>query len=145
MKTTVKDTAPSAERASKIPWWVGTVVIAGAFLSGMGALLALMNPGSLTSPGDQINHAVHIYAGYMASRNLVLACVLVAFLAMRARQSLATTMMIMGFIQVVDACIDCTEARWQLVPLVLLIGAAFLAGSVRLSRTRPPDSLPPLT
>ncbi len=41
-----------------------------------GGVIALVNPAMLASPHDQINGAIHIYAGYLASRNLCIAAVL---------------------------------------------------------------------
>jgi hypothetical protein len=58
---------------SSIPWWIRLVVPLGAILMATGAILALANPAMLVSPGDEINGAVPIYAGYLASRNIAIA------------------------------------------------------------------------
>lgn len=98
-----------------------------------GALLALLHPALLVSPHDEINAAVHIYAGYLASRNLGLAIMLLAAMSLRAKGTLNTLMLLSAFIQLLDAGIDCVEGRWVIVPGVVLIGLLFFVGSARLS------------
>ena len=53
------------------------VVLIGALLMAAGGIIALVNPAMLvSSTRTQINGAVHIYAGYLASRNLCIAALL---------------------------------------------------------------------
>jgi hypothetical protein len=98
-----------------------------------GALMALLHPALLVSPHDEINGAVHIYAGYFASRNLGLAIMLLAAMSLRARGTLNALMLLTAIIQFLDAGIDCVEGRWVIVPGVVLIGLLFFVGSARLS------------
>jgi hypothetical protein len=126
------NSAPSAPRDS-IVWWVQAVATLGALLNATGALIALINPALLVSPPAQISDAVHIYAGYMASRNLALALLLVALVAMRASRALGNLMALVGLIQLIDACIDCVEGRWPIVPGVLVFGVLFLICAARLA------------
>jgi hypothetical protein len=121
-----------------LPWWVRTVAVAGALLMGLGGVIALVHPAMLVSPQDQvlssqgqINEAVRIYAGYMASRNLVLAALVVGLLGVGARRPLAQWMMVVGFVQLVDACLDAVAGRWAVLPGVLVLGVVFLAASAR--------------
>ena len=72
-------------KVATIPWWVGAVVVLGAALMAMGAVIALVHPAMLVSPGDEINSAAHIYAGYLVSRNLIVAVFLLLALGLRAR------------------------------------------------------------
>jgi hypothetical protein len=116
-----------------IAWWVRLVVILAALLTAVGAIIALVNPIILASPQDQINGAVHIYAGYMAARNLAIAFALVALLAMGARRALGYLMLLVGLIQFLDGCIDAFEARWAIAPGVLILALIFFASGVRLS------------
>ena len=116
-----------------IPSWVRIVVVIGALLMATGAVIAMVNPAMLVSPGEQINGAVHIYAGYLASRNLCLALMLLALVAIRANAALSNLMVLTAFIQVVDAGIDCAEGRWPIVPGVLVFGLVFFLGAARLS------------
>ncbi|HEY1800634.1 MAG TPA: hypothetical protein VGG46_06830 [Terriglobales bacterium] len=116
-----------------IAWWLYIAVMLGALLMAAGAVIALVHPAILVSPHDQINGAVHIYAGYLASRNLVLAILLVVLLSLRARGALSNLMVIVALIQLVDACIDCGEGRWAVVPGVLILGLIFFIGAFRLS------------
>jgi hypothetical protein len=99
-----------------------------------GALIALLHPVLLVSPHDEINGAVHIYAGYLASRNLGLAIMLVAAMSLRATGMLNTLMLLTAFTQLLDAGIDCLEGRWVVIPGVVLIGLLFFVGAARLSR-----------
>jgi hypothetical protein len=98
-----------------------------------GGLMALVQPARLVSPHDEINGAVHIYAGYFASRALVLAIMLMAALGMRARAMLNSLMLLTAFVQVLDAIIDCVEGRWMVLPGVVIVGLMFFVGSARLS------------
>jgi hypothetical protein len=120
-------------RAEMIPWWVGLIVILGAAMTAMGAVIALVHPAMLVSAHDEINGAVHIYAGYLAARNLALAFMLLALLILGARRALGNLMVLVGLIQLLDTCMDVVEGRWAVVPGVLVFGIVFLVGAVRLS------------
>ena len=127
-------THSSLSGSGALPWWLRTIVLVGAILMATGALIALLHPVMLVSPHDEINGAVHVYAGYFASRNLGLAIMLVAAMTLRARGMLSTLMLLTAFIQLLDAGIDCLEGRWVVVPGVVLIGLMFSVGAARLSR-----------
>jgi hypothetical protein len=116
------------------PWWLVATVILGAFLLSAGALIALVRPAMLVSPQAQINGAVHVYAGYLVSRNLALAAMLLATLSMRARGALGTLMVLTACIQFLDAGIDAMEGRWSLVPGVLVLAVVFSIAAAWLSR-----------
>jgi hypothetical protein len=118
---------------SRIPWVLRLIVILGALLNAMGAAIALTNPAMLVSPQDPINGAVHIYAGYLAARNLALALVLVALLALGARRALGNLMAFAGLIQLLDAGMDLAEKRWAVMPGVLVLGVVFLVAAAYLS------------
>src|SRR5664279_780262 len=72
--------APRRNQTAAIPTWVSLVVLVGALLTAIGAVIALVNPAMLAAPHIEINGAVHIYAGYLAARNFALAFMLVALL-----------------------------------------------------------------
>jgi len=116
-----------------IPWWLCAIVAAGAVLMVVGAVLALVRPGMLASPHDEINGAVHIYAGYVASRNLAIGLLLLAALSLRIRGALSSLMVLFAFIQFIDVGIDCLEGRWAIIPAILILGLAFLFGSSRVA------------
>ena len=122
----------TANRDRPIPWWVALVVILGAVLTAMGAVIALVSPAMLVSPHDQINGVVHIYAGYMASRNIAMALMLIAMLGLGARRALNNLMVLVGFIQLLDAFMDVFEARWTVAPGVLIFGVVFLIAAAKL-------------
>jgi hypothetical protein len=115
------------------PWWVRTVVILGALLMLMGAAIALLKPTMLLSPNDQINAAVHVYAGYLVSRNAALAIFLLTALFLRARGILNTLMLLTAVIQILDAVLDALEGRWPIVPGVLIFGALYFIAAAKLS------------
>lgn len=98
-----------------------------------GGVIALVHPAMLVSPQAEITEPVRVYAGYLASRNLVLATMLLAMLALGARRALSYLMVLTGFIQVADACIDCVEGRWAVVPGVVVFGLVFFWGATRLA------------
>lgn len=116
-----------------ITFWPGLVVILGAILTAMGAVIALVHPAMLASPHDEINGAVRIYAGYMAARNIGLAFALIALLSIGAKRALSNLLVLVGLIQLLDAVFDVMEARWTVAPGVLIFGVVFLVTSVRLS------------
>jgi len=115
-----------------IPWWLVLIVIFGALLTAMGALIALVHPEMLVSPLDEINGAVHIYAGYLAARNLAIAIMLIALLFLGARRALANLMVLVGFIQLLDVCMDIAEGRGTVAAgvfgVIFLVSAGHLTG-----------------
>lgn len=115
------------------PWWLQTIVLVGALLMAAGALIALLNPAMLVSPRDDINSAVHIYAGYLFSRNAALAILLVASMLFRSKGTLNTLILLTAFIQLLDAAVDCMEGRWVIVPGIVVFGLLFLFASARLT------------
>ena len=116
-----------------LPKWLPLIVVPGALLLGAGAIIALVNPAMLASPGIDINGAVHVYAGYLVARNLALALLLLVTLSMGARRSLSTLMVLTAVIQLFDAGMDMVEHRWSLIPGVLIFAALFLFGATRLT------------
>jgi hypothetical protein len=128
-------TEAGIKKPTNIPLWVSVLVIAGALLTAMGAVIALVRPAMLVSPQDKINGAVHVYAGYLAARNLALALMLAGLLAIGARRALGNVMALVALVQLLDGCIDCAEGRWTIVPVVLLLGVLFSIGAARLAGT----------
>jgi hypothetical protein len=116
------------------PWWLVVTVVLGASLLTAGGLIALVRPAMLVSPQDQINGAVHVYAGYLVSRNLALAVMLLITLTMRARGALGILMVLTACIQFLDAGMDALEGRWSLVPGVLVLAIVFSIAGAWLSR-----------
>jgi hypothetical protein len=120
-------------RKAALPWWLSTSVILGALLMAAGATIALIRPAMLVAPGAEINAATRVYAGYLVSRNLALALMLLAMLAVRARGVLSSLMVLTAFIQLFDAAMDAMEGRWPIVPGVLVFAIVFFLGAARLS------------
>ena len=116
-----------------LPKWLPLIVVPGALLLAAGAIVALVNPAMLASPGIAINGAVHVYAGYLVARNLALALLLLVTLSMGARRSLSTLMVLTAIIQLFDAGMDIVEGRWPLIPGVLIFAALFLFGAARIT------------
>jgi hypothetical protein len=119
--------------ATPLPRWLVAIVIVGSILMIAGGLIALFRPEMLLSPHQQITDAVHVYAGYLVSRNLALGLMLLAALSLRARGPLSTLMVVYGSIQFLDAVTDCVEGRWAIIPGVVLLGVLFLIGAARVS------------
>jgi len=127
------DAGTALAQTPEIPWWIRIVVCLGALLLAAGAGIALVHPAMMVDPQDAINGAVHIYAGYLASRNLALAVMLVALLLLSAKRALGNLMVLVALVQLLDAGIDFAERRWQIVPGVLVIGIVFVVAAARLS------------
>lgn len=117
-----------------LPLWVIAIVLAGALLMATGGLIALFKPAMLVSAGDAISGAVKIYAGYLVSRNLAMAAMLLAALGLRDRRALSVLMVLVALIQVFDTVMDVVEGRWPLVPGVLVFAIVFLAGAARIAQ-----------
>jgi hypothetical protein len=137
MLPSVKSNDPAAAAAiaatavSDISLWVKGVALLGSVLLGAGAAIAYANPGMLLSPHAQVSEGVRIYAGYLVSRNAALALGLLGAVLFRLRTQLGITLLLVGSIQIFDACIDAVEGRWTLVPGVALLGILFLLGAAR--------------
>jgi hypothetical protein len=131
---TVNKNASSFGENSAIRLLPKAIAILGALLLVAGAIIALFRPGILVSPHDEINEAVRIYAGYLASRNLSLAIMLLAALGLGAKRMLNSLLLLIALIQSLDAVIDAVEGRWPIVPgvaflaLLFFTAAAFLSG-----------------
>ena len=122
--------APAARHDSSLPWWVAAIVIVGSVLMAAGAVIAMVRPAMLAPPGESINGAVRVYAGYLFSRNLAIAALLLGSLILRARPALRAMLVLAASIQLLDAVIDCLEGRWVLAPGILVLGVMFLAGAL---------------
>jgi len=109
------------------------IVGLGALLMTAGAVIAVIHPAMLVSPHDEINGAVRIYAGYLFSRNLALALVLLAALVFRSKRNLHTLMVLIAFMQFLDVALDCLESRWAVIPGVAVLGVLFLIGASAIS------------
>ena len=99
-----------------------------------GGIIALVKPAMLLAPGDVVNGATRVYAGYLVSRNLALATMLLFMLAIRARGVLSSLMVLTAFIQLLDAGMDILDGRWALVPGVFIYAIVFFVGAARLDR-----------
>ena len=119
-------------QSGAVPRWISLAVTFGALLTAMGAVIALVQPAMLVSPHDEINGAVHIYAGYLFARNTALAILLVVLLIAGAKRALGNLMVLVGFVQLLDACMDVAEGRWIIAPGVLVFGVLFLIAAARL-------------
>jgi hypothetical protein len=90
------------------------VAALGALLLITGAIIALFHPVELVSPHDEINGAVHTYAGYLAARNLAMAIMLLAALGFAAKRLLNNLLLLVSLVQFLDALIDVGEAACPL-------------------------------
>ncbi len=125
--------SPASPSIPPIPWWVAAIVIVGALLVAAGGIFAAVRPETLLEPGQHMNQAAHVYAGYLISRNLALAVILLATLGLRARRLLVGAMVLVAFVQSIDGVVDATSARTSLLPIVVVFAVAFLVGATRLS------------
>ena len=125
---------PASQRSTPpaaLSWWVSAIVIVCVLLLTAGGVIALVRPAMLVAPGQEINGAARVYAGYLVSRNLAIATVLFGALLVRARRALSIVMVLTAVVQFLDAGIDGVEGRWALVPGVLLLGVLLVLGAAR--------------
>ncbi len=120
-------------RMVALPIWVKVVVVLSSLLMGLGAVIALVQPAMLVGPHAEINQAVRVFAGYLTSRNLTLAVMLLVLLAVGARRALGNLAAVVGVIQLVDFMVDCGEGRWTVAPGVLVLGILLLVAAARIS------------
>lgn len=116
---------------ARIPLWVSIVVIVGALLSIVGAVISKVDPALLTN-GNPITDAVRVYADYMFARSLALAIILLFLLALRARHMLGGFMVLIALIQIVDVIDDLARGAFLLAPGLLVFAIIFLLGAWRL-------------
>ena len=119
--------------AAARPWWLTAIVVLGSLLLIAGAALALLRPQMLLSPDQPVTPAVRVYAGYLMSRNLALALMLLSALRTRARITLQSLMVLYALVQLLDVVMDLMERRWTVVPGILVLALLFLIGARRLS------------
>ena len=115
----------------RIPLWVSIVVIIGAALTAIGAVISKVDPTLLTN-GNPMTDAARVYADYMFARNLSLAVMLLLLLALRARRILAGFMVLIALIQFIDVIDDLARGAFLLVPGLLVFAIVFLIGAWQL-------------
>jgi hypothetical protein len=120
-----------------IPIWTRIIVLLGTILFLAGGILPLVNPQMLTGLHDEINNAVRIYAGYVASRDLALAILLFVLLLISAKRALSQLLALVSLIQLIDFIIDITESRWPILPGIAILGVLFLLAAIRLNQNSP--------
>ncbi len=136
MQTSRAPRSTSSSRTNaglNLPVWLRVLIVFGALLMVMGGVIAWAKPGMLLTPNSPITEGVRVYAGYLVSRNLCLALMLLAMWMLRARGALGTLLLLNGFVQLFDAVIDVGEGRWMLVPGVLVLSLIFFLGAARVS------------
>ena len=79
----------------------------------------------LVGNGEEMNAAARIFAGYLFSRNLAIAALLVGALIAGARKALGTLMLLTAAVQLIDGVVDSYEQRWMIVPGVVVLGCLF--------------------
>jgi hypothetical protein len=119
------------QSVTRIPLWVSVVVVLGAALVAVGAMISKVDPTLLTD-GSPMTDAARVYADYMFARNLPLAVMLLLLLALKARHMLAGFMTLTALIQVVDAFNDLARGAYVLIPGLLVFAILFLVGAWRL-------------
>jgi hypothetical protein len=119
---------------AEVAWWIAAIVILGVLLTAAGGILALVHPETLVGSNAPMNQAAYVYAGYLVSRDLALAAMLLATLALRAYRMLAGLMILTVLTQVIDAVVDATTGRLSLVPIIVILAVAFLIGAIRILR-----------
>jgi hypothetical protein len=129
--TQSEDTPQTDQQIARVPWWVSTIVILGALLTAVGAVISKVAPTMLTG-GDAMTDAARVYADYMFARNLPLALLLLLLLAIRARRMLAGIMVLLAFIQIFDVINDLARRAFVLVPGLLIFAIVFLLGASQL-------------
>ena len=124
----------SAQQATyaRIPLWIAVIVIVGALLLLVGAILSKADPTLLTN-NSPMPDAARVYADYTFARDLALAIMLLLLLLVRASRMLAGFMVLVALIQVIDILNDLARGAFVLIPGLLLFAILFLIGAWQLS------------
>ena len=120
------------QSVAHIPLWVSIVVILGALLTLISAVMSKVDPTLLTN-GNPMTDSARIYAGYMFARDLALAVMLLLLLGVRARRILAGFMVLTALIQCIDIVNDLFRGTFLLfLPVVFVFAIVFLLAAGRL-------------
>lgn len=131
-KSSIQPDAFSASQSfDHTPLWISIVVIIGALLTAIGAIISKIDPTLITN-SSLMTDAARVYADYMFARNLPLAIMLLFLLAVKARHMLAGFMVLTAFIQLVDVINDISRGAFLLVPGLLIFAVVFLIGAWQL-------------
>src|SRR5215831_558947 len=112
----------------RLPVWVRVVVLLGALLLLVGAVLSKVNPTLLTN-NSPMTDAARVYADYTFARDLAIAALLLFLLLLRARRILAGLMVLVALIQLLDILNDLARGALILIPGLLLFAVVFLIGA----------------
>jgi hypothetical protein len=115
-----------------IPRWVAAAVVVGALLTVAGAVISKAAPTILLEDSDRMTSAARISADYFFARNLPLAALSLALLALGARRMLAGCMVLTALIQTVDIVDELASGRFALVPGMTVFAVVFLVGASHL-------------
>ncbi|GCE15674.1 hypothetical protein [Tengunoibacter tsumagoiensis] len=121
----------TSRSVARFPLWIFIVVILGALLSITGAVISKVNPTLLTS-GGTMTETARVYADYMFARSLALAIMLLFLLFIRSRRVLASFMVLIALIQLIDGVDDLVRGAFLLVPGLLVFALVFFAGAWKL-------------
>ncbi|HEX2346897.1 MAG TPA: hypothetical protein VHI51_00545 [Ktedonobacterales bacterium] len=113
---------------ARIPLWITIVVILGALLSLVGAVVSKVDPTLLTG-GGPLTDAARVYTDYTFARDLAVSIVLLTLLVLRARLPLASVMTLVALIQIIDTLDDLTRGAFALAPGLLFYAILFLLGA----------------
>ncbi|MGH2505731.1 MAG: hypothetical protein ACRDID_24730, partial [Ktedonobacterales bacterium] len=117
---------------AKIPLWVGIVIVLGALLSLVGAVVSKVDPTLLTG-GGVVTSVARVYADYTFARDLAVAIMLIVLLALRARLALVGVMSLVALIQLIDTLNDLARGDFSLAPGLLIYAIVFLIGAWQLA------------
>lgn len=123
--------ASSRTTPTRIPPWVGAIVIIGTLITVIGGLVAWLHPATLIPPGSPLTHGVDLYGQRMAARNLALGLALIVLLAARAARPLATVMAVIVLVEIGDTISAIVNADWAQASGVL-VAVAFAWAARRL-------------
>jgi hypothetical protein len=118
----------TSQPVPRIPLWISIIVVLGALLTIIGAVISKIDPTMLTSGGSMTDVA-RVYTDYTFARDLPLALMLFFLLAANARRMLAGFMVLTAFIQIVDVINDLARGAFLLVPGLLVFAIVFLIGA----------------
>jgi hypothetical protein len=128
----VKKQAVRESVGSHIPLWVGIVIVLGALLSLVGAVVSKLDPTLLTG-GGAFTSVARVYADYTFSRDLAVAIMLIVLLVLRARLALVGLMSLVALIQIIDTLNDLARGDVALAPGLLIFAIVFLIGAWQLA------------
>jgi hypothetical protein len=116
--------------ATQADWLVRVVVVVGALVNAAAGVLSLFAPERFLAlvghAGESLSPGAQMFAAYTGTRDLAVALMLIALLAVRSKQMLAGVMLLTALANALDGVDAVAHQRWAQAPGALVFAIVFL-------------------